>query len=199
MSNNTRATVRNWAEVDPRVVRTTQALGRALVDLIQERDFDGIVVQNILDRAGVARSTFYAHYRNKEDVLHSSYERVFTVFEQSFDTPSSTGARLFPVTEFLNHVSEARGVVDALRISGRLGELWDLGAGYAARIIERRMEASTDVTPEIPRSLVARMLAGALFEGIKWWYDHPSVSTPAQIDAAFHEMARGALRRARRL
>lgn len=198
MSNKPLATVRNSPEVDPRVVRTTQALGRALVELIQERDFDDIIVQNILDRAGVARATFYAHYRNKEDVLHSSYERVFIVFEQSLDRPSPIGARLFPVTEFVDHVSEARGVVDALRISGQLDEVWDLGVGYAARIIERRMAASTDVTQDISRSLVARMLAGALFEGIKWWYDHPSVSTPAQIDAAFHEMARSALRRPRR-
>lgn len=195
MSNKPPATVRNSTEVDPRVVRTTHALGRALIELIRERNFDDIIVQNILDRAGVARATFYAHYRNKEDVLHSSYERVFTFIEQSLDRPSPIGARLFPVTEFLDHVSEERGVADALMISGQLDELWDLGVGYAARIIKRRMAASTDITRDISRPLVARMLAGALFEGIKWWYDHPSVSTPAQIDAAFHEMARSALRR----
>jgi len=195
MSNNPLAAVRNSPKVDPRVVRTTQALGRALIELIQECDFDDIIVQNILDRAGVARATFYAHYRNKEDVLHSSYERVFALLDQSLNWTTSAGARLFPVTEFLDHVSEMRGVVDALRTSGQRDEIWDLGVSYAARIIERRIEGRTGGTRSAPRPLVARMLAGALFEAMEWSLDHPSVSTPAQIDAAFHDMARMALRR----
>src|SRR5690606_20077435 len=74
MSNKTQLRVRKVAASDPRIARTTHALGRALVDLIQEHNFDEITVQQILDRAGVGRTAFYAHYRNKEDVLHSSYE-----------------------------------------------------------------------------------------------------------------------------
>src|SRR5690606_15510626 len=80
MSNNAPAPVRN-ADPDPRVARTTHALGRALIELIQERDYDEITVQHILDRAGVGRATFYAHYRNKDDALHSNYERLFALFE----------------------------------------------------------------------------------------------------------------------
>jgi hypothetical protein len=120
---------------------------------------------------------------------------VFTLFERSLDRPSPLGARLFPVTEFVGHVGDVRGVVDALRTSGQLDDMRELGVGYAARIIERRMETTTDVIQEIPRALMARMLAGALFEAIGWWRDHPAASTPARIDAAFHEMARGVLRR----
>lgn len=197
MSNNPSPSVRNSAETDPRVARTTHALGRALVELIQERPFESITVQSILDRACVGRATFYAHYRNKEDVLHSSYERVFAHFEQRLDGPSPLGRRLFPVTEFFTHVSAERGTVDALRRSGQLEEVWKLGAGYAARIIERRIEGSPDLTPGIPRALAARMLAGALMEMLKWWHDHPSASTPARLDVAFHELAGRAVGRLR--
>jgi hypothetical protein len=38
------------------------------------------------------------------------------------------------------------------------------------------------------------MLAGALVEAIRWWQDHPAAATPAAMDAAFHEFARGVLR-----
>src|SRR5919199_1133829 len=41
MSNNSPARVRDPAETDPRIARTTHALGRALIELIQERDFRG--------------------------------------------------------------------------------------------------------------------------------------------------------------
>lgn len=198
MPNRSHAPVRNHSEIDPRVIRSTQALGTALVELIQERDFAEITVQSILDRAGVGRATFYSHYRNKADVLHSSYERVFAHFESLLERPVARGARLFPVAEFLEHIGEAGDFVEALRRAGQLDDLWKLSVGFAARIIERRLPVGSDaVSPGgPPRALVARMLAGALMEAIEWWREHPASSTPAQVDAAFHEMARGVVRRA---
>ena len=108
MSNNAPATVRN-TDRDPRIVRSTRALGRALIELIQERDYDEITVQQILDRAGVGRSTFYAHYRNKNDALLSSYEELFGWASSRLDRPSAVGYRLFPVTEFVGHIVEQHG------------------------------------------------------------------------------------------
>jgi AcrR family transcriptional regulator len=194
MPNNSPARVRDSADVDPRIARTTHALGRALIELIQERDFSDVTVQHILDRAGVGRTTFYAHYRNKDDVLHSSYDRVFAAFDTMLERPSSIGTRLFPVAEFLTHVGEMHGLVEALRKAGRIDDAWDLCTGYAARTIERRIGRSVGTASEIRRPLLARMLAGALMEAIGWWQDHPSAATPAEMDAAFHELARGVLR-----
>ena len=52
-------------KTDKRIRRTRDTLGDALVELIQEKPFDEITVQQILDRAGVGRSTFYEHYATK--------------------------------------------------------------------------------------------------------------------------------------
>lgn len=193
MSNSVAPRVREPAEIDPRVARTTHAIGRALIELIQERDFGGITVQCILDRAGVGRTTFYAHYRNKEDVLHSSSERMLAAFERILERPAAADARLFPVAEFLTHIGESRGVVAALRRAGRLDEVLGLCTLHAARVIERRIEGAAGIGSAVPRPLVARMLAGALMEAIGWWQDHPASATPAELDSAFHELARGVL------
>lgn len=193
MSNNSPAPVRERPEIDPRVARTTHVLGQALVALIQERDFESITVQQILDRAGVGRATFYAHFRNKEDALQSSYERLFNALEPMLAKPSPIGARLFPVTEFLEHIGSARPLVDALRRDGRLEEVWQLCAAHAARLIERRLPAGEGAS-SMPRPLLARMLAGALVEAMRWWHDDPSRATPLQVDAAFHAYSRGAQR-----
>src|SRR6266478_6167941 len=61
-------------KMDARVRRTRDSLGDALVALMQEKPFDSIIVQDVLDRAGVGRSTFYAHYRDKEDLFLSDVE-----------------------------------------------------------------------------------------------------------------------------
>ena len=56
---------------DRRIQKTTNLLREALVSLIAEKPFDSIVVKEILDRANVGRSTFYMHFRDKDDLLIS--------------------------------------------------------------------------------------------------------------------------------
>ncbi|MFD7842339.1 TetR/AcrR family transcriptional regulator [Nocardia sp. NPDC059764] len=54
---------------DRRVRRTRAALHRALIELMLTRPYARITVRDIIDRADVGRSTFYAHYRDKDDLL----------------------------------------------------------------------------------------------------------------------------------
>ena len=63
-------------EVDRRVRRTRRILLDAFIALVLERGYDGLTVQDILDRADVGRSTFYAHYRDKETLLLSCFDGV---------------------------------------------------------------------------------------------------------------------------
>lgn len=55
--------------MDRRVARTRSAVSDALFELMRQRRWEKITVQDLIDRAGVSRSTFYAHYDNKLDVL----------------------------------------------------------------------------------------------------------------------------------
>jgi AcrR family transcriptional regulator len=54
---------------DRRIQKTKSVLHEALGSLIREKPYDAIVVQEILDRANVGRSTFYMHFRDKDDLL----------------------------------------------------------------------------------------------------------------------------------
>jgi len=196
MSNDSPPIVRKDAAIDPRISRSTHALGAALVELMVEGNFDDITVQRIIDRAGVARSTFYAHFRNKQDVLHSSYERMFGWLEQQLDVPSAAGVRVAPVAEFLSHIADAGPIVGALRNAGQLDQMSDLAVGFLADMIERRVQPVQGSRPAAPPALVARMLAGALMEMIKWSNDHRTAASAAQLDATFQALARTFLLRA---
>src|SRR6266496_2461948 len=71
------------AVVDRRVQKTLQLLQNALVELIPEKGgYDAVTIQEILDRANVGRSTFYAHFENKDQLLHSILIRLNQVFEE---------------------------------------------------------------------------------------------------------------------
>jgi AcrR family transcriptional regulator len=70
------------AKEDRRIKKTRQALQEALIALILEKGYENITVQDVLDRANVGRSTFYAHFYDLEDLLHSEFEVLQAEFEQ---------------------------------------------------------------------------------------------------------------------
>jgi len=65
---------------DRRANRTKRSLSEALVGLIHEKRFDDITVQDVIDRADVGRSTFYSHFRDKEDLFQKDWERFLDMF-----------------------------------------------------------------------------------------------------------------------
>src|SRR5689334_1260614 len=84
-------------DLDRRVRRTRDRLGDALVDLMQERPFDAITVQAVLDRAGVSRSTFYEHFRDKDDLFLSDVDDFFAYVTRLLEHETTPTRRLFPV------------------------------------------------------------------------------------------------------
>src|SRR3990172_850885 len=56
-------------KTDRRVSRTRHALREALLSLMEEQDYNAITVEEITARADLGRTTFYLHYRDKEDLL----------------------------------------------------------------------------------------------------------------------------------
>jgi AcrR family transcriptional regulator len=189
MPNKQRTNVRRSAGVDARTQRTTTALAYALIELIQETGgFEDITVRQILQRAGVGRTTFYSHFRSKEDVLHSTYEGVFGVHRDQLRQDTSAKPRLFPVSEFLEHLAGARPVMIAFRKAGLADDMRSQFIGYAADIIECRIR-DLNLPTTVQSRLAARMLAAALIESLDWWFDHESISA-AEIDIAFHLLAR---------
>src|SRR4030088_338263 len=105
MPNKQRTSVRRSADADARTRQTMTALAHALIQLIQESGrFADITVRQILQRSGVGRTTFYSHFRSKEDVLHSTYEGIFGGHKQQLQQDTNPNPRLFPVSEFLEHL-----------------------------------------------------------------------------------------------
>ena len=80
---------------DRRINRTRKLMHEALMALIVEKGYEAVTVQDILDRADVGRSTFYAHYRDKDQLLLSGFEYLRTLFEQQQQSLLDPFGRLF--------------------------------------------------------------------------------------------------------
>src|SRR5581483_11338191 len=95
-------------KLDRRVMRTRDRLGDALVGLMQEKPFDAITVQEVLDRAGVSRSAFYVHYRDKEDLFLSDVDEFLEAMALRLSHGGEESERVAPVRELFAHVATAQ-------------------------------------------------------------------------------------------
>jgi AcrR family transcriptional regulator len=177
-------------KTDARVRRTRDALGDALIALMQEKSFETITVQDVLDRAHVSRSTFYSHYSDKDDLLMSDAEEFFESLAMALSVRGDKSDRVFPVEEFFAHLVDAQQFFKALVKSGKFHDNMELARGHFARGIERRLS-------ELPRGqripagqlpAIAFTHAGALLSLLTWWIDRGMREPPAEMDELFHRM-----------
>ncbi|HZD11520.1 MAG TPA: TetR/AcrR family transcriptional regulator [Candidatus Binatia bacterium] len=68
--------------LDRRVQRTRKLLQEALIKLVAEKGYEAVTVRELLDEANVGRSTFYAHFQDKDHLLRSILDRLNELFEQ---------------------------------------------------------------------------------------------------------------------
>ena len=175
---------------DQRVRRTRDRLGDAMMALLVEKPFDDITVQDVLDRAEVSRSTFYAHFRDKNDLFLNDAEEFFEMMATSLSRLGDKSERVAPVQELFAHIREVRPFYNALIASGRKQVLLELGQEYFARGIEQRFKEMprARTIPSKSRSAMAHGLAGSLFSLLAWWIQHDMSLSPEEMDKLFHQL-----------
>jgi AcrR family transcriptional regulator len=175
---------------DRRVGRTRKALKEALTDLILERGYEGVTVQDIIDRADVGRSTFYAHFVDKDDLLMA----ILADLEMpGLDTSTwkpddaafgwtlalfrhfGSGKRLFKA------VASSQSGALARRETTRRLEI--LAQAELSRLrAARRLDAFQLET-------VVRFLVGTFVGFMDWWMREENEHLPAeQVDHAFRSL-----------
>jgi AcrR family transcriptional regulator len=175
---------------DQRVRRTRERLGSALIALIQEKPINNVTVQDVLDRALVGRSTFYLHYRDKDDLLLSQLEMFLETMSTALSIRKEESRRVVPVTELFAHIGNQNKLYRTLSDSGHLKDFFDLAQGYFARGIEQRLTESRRLANLPQRELGARAsaLAGSLLSLLRWWLDRGEKESPHAMDELFHRM-----------
>ena len=172
--------------MDRRVRRTVHALQGALIELILERGFEAITVSDITERADVGRSTFYAHFADKEDLLQGSLEQLRHLLEASpSDRPGVHPALAFALP-MLEHAAEMRPLFAATdgRRSGEL--IQDLVNDIWADLIRTRWAGADE--------RAVRAVAGAFGATLRWWLTRAPELAPSEVDERFRALMEPALR-----
>jgi AcrR family transcriptional regulator len=172
---------------DRRRERTRHLLSEALVELIREKGYSAITVSDIIERANVGRSTFYAHFRDKDDLFAKEMARVIEVLGQNVMHVSPAENFLFPSLGLFRHVGEEYELYKALT--------WSSGAETWMKHVQKSLSdkieyglATSQKKYSIPTPALAQFVAGSFLTLLKWWLDNKMIFSPEQMDEMFHKL-----------
>lgn len=167
--------------------RTQKKLEEAAIQLILEKGFEAVAIQDITDRADLGRATFYLHYKDKDDLvwdfinkeLENFFDKVQTLGEENHGAKSSTYYSLLLDFQLLDQNRDlykiVLGDVGPKRVRKRVKEM------TISDIEKSIREGRFYQTLDLPPTIIAQFVAGALHQLFQWWLETPNDYTPEQM------------------
>ena len=192
-------TLRGSRVEDRRIQKTKVLLREALFSLIREKDYDSIVVKEILDRANVGRSTFYTHFHDKDELLVSGMHDMLRSVQAA--APSSSAKRYENAIWFslpiFEHINQNRGS-GKVRIGTRgrtiiHEHLQKVLAVLIANDIKEDFKSRRKTAGQIPFDLFVQYVASTFILVLNWWMERRSSLSPEEINDLFRSLISPAL------
>jgi AcrR family transcriptional regulator len=181
---------------DRRVERTRALLQRALLELIQEKGYDAVTVQDITEHANVGRATFYLHYQSKDDLFFSGHkhgiERAqFHIFNKEELLAKEPPERLVDVFRYAKDNPLTYYIIgrskDATIIMRNMKHL------LAGNLETSLREAFPGQSSTIPIPVLTHYVTGSFMSLIMWWIESRAPQSPEEMAAIFHRLQRAAI------
>ncbi|MCH1625982.1 TetR/AcrR family transcriptional regulator [Ferdinandcohnia quinoae] len=167
---------------DPRAIRTQRLLKQAFIELMDEREFEQITVQDISDRATVKRVTFYLHYKDKYDLMNQCIDEILNdLHDRINEKVSFSGSYDFleeqphpSFVQLFHHIGENYPFYSALLVTNRIP---NLASGLLKIIHEFISEGINQIEPNdqnltADRNLIIKFVESAFLEVIIWWIEN---------------------------
>ncbi|RPJ38554.1 MAG: TetR/AcrR family transcriptional regulator [Chloroflexi bacterium] len=184
---------------DRRARRTRRQLKEALFALILEKGYDAVTIEDITGRADLGRTTFYLHYKDKEDLLVESIDSIAADLIARLPPPAwnvidppgdpSRVIDAIPIT--FEHAAEnaqlyrvilrGEGAVQANR------RIHAIIRQKAVELVNERMKEGR-LRPHVPMDVFANYFAGTLLATITWWLETDMPYPPDEMAEMFRMM-----------
>jgi AcrR family transcriptional regulator len=171
---------------DRRAARTRRLLKQSVAELMHSLRYEEITVQNIIDRADVGRSTFYAHYTDKEDLVREMFEEMLETITSGVKGEEE-GWVSFPLIGIFRHLKDQLAAHGIWRSDRGREYLFSVGQAYWNKRIERELRARPGKRgkPEVPAPIAAQMVTGAAMALMNWWIKNKMPYSPEEMQEMF--------------
>ncbi|GAP05952.1 transcriptional regulator, TetR family [Anaerolinea thermolimosa] len=182
--------------LDRRVTRTRRHLREALMQLILEKGYDAVTIEDITERAELGRTTFYLHYRDKEDLLLESieataqelYQQIYP--EKGLQGLSSPQEGLHAIERVFTHAA-ANSLLYRIILKGGAASkvrhtILNFLSEAALPIFERNLP-HPGVFP-VPLKAVSSYFAASLLGFLTWWLEEDIPYPPEEASRFFTQL-----------
>jgi AcrR family transcriptional regulator len=164
-------------------------LHEALVRLVFERGWDNVRVQDVCERAGVGRSTFYVHFADKEELLLHGFGDLRKALRTHL---AAANGELAFTTALLEHAREYEPLFKAL-VGGRTAVLVQRGFLDVVRGLVAE-DLSLDGTTTPSHAATIAYVTGAFWELLRWWLEQRNPLPAADVAATFRRLTTPVIR-----
>jgi len=150
---------------DRRITKTRKAIYAAFLQLLNQKNFETITVQEIIDLADVGRSTFYSHYESKELLLD---ELCRYLFHHLFEREENITTEAY-LSHIFSHFKKNQDHVTSLLFSKNDYFLRQLQKELEHHVYPMVAKDLQTVHPKIPSSYLQHFVVSHFIETLSWW------------------------------
>nr|WP_328715953.1 TetR/AcrR family transcriptional regulator [Nocardia salmonicida] len=175
------------ASEDRRSRRSRRLLRQAFIELVLERGYATVTVEDITERADLGRATFYSHYSDKDTLLEQIVTELIGDMQQRLDPIFDAADKGFTGKAMLEMFRHAEQERDAYRVvlrgegDGRALRRFTADRTAATLAYFTAREARLGVRMRIEPQILAHTWVGEMVSTMTWWLESGSTLTPDQI------------------
>ncbi len=160
---------------DLRVIKTKNLIYSTLMDLMKEKTFEEIRVSDICNRALINRSTFYAHYEDKYELLvdfiNNLKEEFVAKLSKNRNNLDTRDYYIELIKVFLDYVEDKKDIYSLIMLKNRNSIMMDILLSVVNDDVIKRVK-SDEINTKIPGNIIAKFyLGGVINLGVEWLKD----------------------------
>jgi AcrR family transcriptional regulator len=176
-----------------RRLQTRNLLIQSTLQLVLEKGYDAISIQDITDRADLGRGTFYIHFKDKEEVVWTAFRDLFQELEQEAHKQLD---RNMPQVEYYGlvnifcHAEKNRDLYRVMFGGQGSGRLTTRAQDFLAKALLydiRNAPEPAEINFNIPEEIEAQILTGVISRLLYWWLETPNDYSAEQMAAMTYE------------
>ncbi|WCG33738.1 TetR/AcrR family transcriptional regulator [Enterococcus dispar] len=177
-------------KIDLRVKRTNKMIIEAFIQLVEKNGFEQVTVQDIADEAMINRATFYAHYKDKQDLYETIFDYALTAFTSLLNPTELVKGNRIKVKQIERVMSQIYSNIYDNRkfyliiMDGSANEILrkkiaDVLNEQYADIFNRLKITENDI--EVPMDFIIEYMTSIFIGTLHWWLTADSQMTPDHL------------------
>lgn len=179
--------------MDRRQKKTREAIFKAFTELLAEKNYNQIAVQEIIDAADIGRTTFYAHFETKDYLLKALCEELFGhIIDTAMGSPhghyhySCKYSADSVFLHLLKHLQESdRNILELLSSQNNEIFLRYFKSNLKKLIITQYADKGLLNKSSLPEDFLINHIASSFVETVYWWLSRKMKETPEEITEYF--------------